>query len=119
MYNMGNQYMGWGRGVLQDEGVEISELKLYGNLSVTEPLFIGNLLLNVGQTCCLQKTALKMEAAASHCIPEAAVLQKLFDNLISRSLRHLDVMCQVPMFCVLLQTCSLPVTQSVETSMSG
>jgi hypothetical protein len=50
MYNMRKQYKKWGKeGALQDGGVEISELKLYGNLSVREPLFIGNLLLNVGQ----------------------------------------------------------------------
>jgi len=44
-----------GGGALQDEGVGLSELKLRENLSVTEPLFMGNLLLNVGQIVAFRK----------------------------------------------------------------
>jgi hypothetical protein len=70
------------RGALQDEGVEMCELDIYGSSSVTERLCSGNLLLlNGGQTCCLQKTTLKVEAEASHYVPEAAGLKKLFDNM--------------------------------------
>ena len=113
---------GEGGGALQDEGVEISELKLYGNLSGSGRLFSGNLLLNVGQTGCLQKTTLKLEAVATHCIAETAVIQR--NSSTASYLAACDAqMCvtyqhtNLSSYCADIQfACE---AQSVETSMSG